>query len=238
MIHSQLISRAFAAAVIVSLSLAGCCRKKPAEGDSCCEPKPATQPATKPVAAPVKGVWRDLFDGKSLDGWAISDFGGQGEVKVKDGVLVLPMGALLTGVTYTKPVPTVNYEIQLEARKVDGTDFFVGLTFPYKDSHATLICGGWGGAVTGISSINGFDASQNETTKGITYEDKKWYQIKVRVEPNLIKAWLDNEEIVDLDTTDKKIDIRIDISESKPLGVANYQTTSHIRKFQIRELPE
>jgi hypothetical protein len=37
----------------------------------------------------------------------------------------------------------------------------------------TFICGGWGGAVVGISSIDGQDASMNETTKYIKFEDDR-----------------------------------------------------------------
>ena len=37
------------------------------------------------------------------------------------------------------PLPKVDYEIELDAMKVNGSDFFVGLTFPYKESHASII---------------------------------------------------------------------------------------------------
>jgi hypothetical protein len=110
--------------------------------------------------------WQPLFDGKTLAGWTPTKFGGGGEIEVKDGTLILNQG-ILTGVNYTNPVPTVDYEVAFEARRTMGQDFFCGLTFPVRDSHATLVVGGWGGAVVGISSLNNQDASQNVTPPSI-----------------------------------------------------------------------
>src|SRR3954463_5830579 len=94
-----------------------------------------------------KEGWKDLFDGKTLTGWKQTGFTGD-DTTVEDGKIVIPMTDRLLGITYTgDAVPKVNYEVELEARRVDGSDFFVGLTFPVADSHASLILGGWGGAV-------------------------------------------------------------------------------------------
>ena len=48
----------------------------------------------------------------------------------------------MTGVTWTRDFPKSNYEIRLEAMRVEGSDFFCGLTFPYQKAHATLVLGG------------------------------------------------------------------------------------------------
>ena len=88
-----------------------------------------------------------LFDGENLDNWSVTDYAGHGEVKLDgNGSVSLEFGIALTGIHWTgKPVPRVNYEIQWEALKEMGTDFFGSLTFPFKQNHATLILGGWGG---------------------------------------------------------------------------------------------
>ena len=44
-----------------------------------------------------------------------------------------------------------------------GGDFFATLTFPVDDSFCTFVTGGWGGDIVGLSSIDGWDASDNET---------------------------------------------------------------------------
>ena len=92
--------------------------------------------------------------------------------------------------------------------KIEGDDFFCGLTFPVKDTHCSLIVGGWGGGVVGLSSIDGMDASENDTTKYLKFEKNKWYKIKVEVRPDRIKAWVDEDKMVDAETTDHKIDLR------------------------------
>jgi hypothetical protein len=71
-----------------------------------------------------------MFDGRNLGQWKITDFGGQGNVHVKDESIMLATGDNLTGVTWAGPVLRMNYEINLDAMRVDGDDFFCGLTFP------------------------------------------------------------------------------------------------------------
>ena len=44
------------------------------------------------------GEWQILFDGKTLEGWKVTDFAGRGEVNVENGRLMLHSGVMLTGV--------------------------------------------------------------------------------------------------------------------------------------------
>ncbi|HXG47947.1 MAG TPA: family 16 glycoside hydrolase, partial [Methylomirabilota bacterium] len=134
-----------------------------------------------------KGEWTSLFDGRTLRGWVVSDYAGTGLVKVEDGALVLEQG-VMTGVTWTNELPRMNYEISLEAMRVQGSDFFCGLTFPVGEDPCSLIVGGWGGGVVGLSSLDGQDAANNDTTKYLSFETKRWYAIRVRVEPHRIQA--------------------------------------------------
>ena len=179
---------------------------------------PATGPATAPSATAAN--WRSLFDGKTLAGWKPADFAGQGEPAVEDGKLMLPSGVALTGVTYAggADLPTTNYEIALEAQRVDGADFFCGLTFPVGDSYASLIIGGWGGSLCGISSLDDEDAAHNETHTNRRFKTGQWYRIRLRVLPERLVAWVDDDKIIDVNTKGKKISLRQDIDASKPLG--------------------
>ncbi len=192
--------------------------------------------ATPP--APVAGEgWKPLFNGRTLDGWRVTEFPEHGAIRCQSGMIVLNGGATLTGLTWTNAVPNVDYEIALEAMRVDGSDFFCGLTFPVKDSHCTLILGGWGGEVTGISSINGDDASDNQTTKAIEYDMARWYRVRLRVAESRIEAWFDGQKIVDLDTTGLKIAMRPgDIEMSEPLGIATWKTTGAVREIKLRKV--
>ena len=191
-------------------------------------------PASQPAPAVKERV---LFDGTSLKGWAITDFAGKGDVRIEKGLLVLDAG-YVTGVHWTNGVPKTNYELSLEARRVVGNDFFCGLTFPIANTNVTLIVGGWGGGVVGISSIDGNDASSNETTKFMAFERERWYAIRVRVTPAKLEAWLDKEKIVDVETKGKTFGLRSGpIEESVPLGIATYETAAHIRNVVLKELP-
>ncbi len=182
--------------------------------------------------------WKPLFDGKSLDGWKITNFGGEGEVTVEDDRILMEFGSSLTGITYEGKFPKTNYEISLEAMRVDGNDFFCGLTFPVADSHCSFIPGGWGGAVIGLSSIDGRDASENETTQYKRFESGQWYKIRVQVTPEHIQVWMDDKLIVDQDIVGRKITTRNEVNLSKPLGISCYETRAALRKLQYRELPQ
>jgi hypothetical protein len=189
------------------------------------------------LVAADKPEWKPLFDGKTLDGWKQAGYGGESEASVENGVLVIPMGERLSGITYTGgEVPKVNYEIDLEARRTSGTDFFVGLTFPMNDAHASLILGGWGGSVCGISSFDGEDANDNETRKVMRFKKDQWYKVRLRVEPKRIQVWVDDQPLIDADPKGRKVDIRPEIELSKPLGLATFATTAEIKGVRLREL--
>lgn len=183
-----------------------------------------------------KEKWLPLFDGKTLDGWKITQFGGQGEVDVEDGKLVIESGTPMSGITFTREFPKQDFEIRLEAMRMEGTDFFCGLTFPVRDSHASFIVGGWAGSVVGISNIDGQDAANNETTKVIAFKTNKWYKIRVLVTANVIKTWIDDELTVDQDIKERRISTRPEVDLSKPLGLSTYETKAAIRNFQYRKL--
>ena len=185
-----------------------------------------------------KSKWVSLFDGKTLKGWKVTKFGGEGDVHVRDGQLILEMGADMTGVTATQPVPRINYEVELDAMRVKGSDFFCGLTFPVKKDYCSLILGGWGGGVCGLSSINGFDASENSTTTYQTFKTGRWYHVRLRVTESHIQAWLDGEQIVNQEITDQKVSTRVEVELSKPFGFATWNTTGALKNIRLRKLSD
>jgi len=182
--------------------------------------------------------WQSLFDGKTLDGWKITDFGGEGEVKVVDGQIVMRMGQPLTGITWKdgNNLPKDNYEISLQAMKRKGEDFFCGLTFPVRDSHASFIIGGWAGTVVGLSSIDGQDASENETTQYERLDQSKWYTVRVRVADGKIECWLNEKQMVDVELAGKRINTRIEVDPNKPLGICCYNVESGLKDIKLRRL--
>ena len=182
-------------------------------------------------------AWRPLFDGKTLTNWQPTKFVGEGAVKVENGQIILEAGRSLTGITWIGPeLPTTNYEIALQAMRVEGSDFFAGVTFPVADSFCSLILGGWGGTVVGLSSINGMDASENETSQSVQFESGRWYSIRIRVTPAKIEAWLDERQIINQSLKGNKIGTRFEVEPSQPLGVASWQTKAALRDLRLRRL--
>lgn len=180
--------------------------------------------------------WVSLFDGATLGQWEQTSFGGEGPVRVRDGAIVLEMGDPLTGITWTGDALPPLFEIELEASRWAGSDFFCGLTFPVARTHCSLILGGWGGTTVGLSSLDGRDASENETTREMRFEDRRWYRVRVAVTGSHIRAWLDDQPIVEVATSGRRIGIRPEVDASRPLGIASYRTRAALRGLRFRHL--
>jgi hypothetical protein len=173
-----------------------------------------------------------------LKNWKITEFDGRGEVKTDSGVIILGKGNDMTGVTWTGPYPKMNFEISLDAKRMEGEDFFCGLTFPVNEKPCSLIVGGWGGTCVGISSIDFNDAYNNETARFITFDLNKWYHIRMRVTPGKLEAWIDDKQVVNCEIKDREIGIRSEVELSRPVGVATWRTTGGFRNFKIEEVKE
>jgi hypothetical protein len=220
--------------IVVGVAASACKSNQKSSGDHKSNVRAGT---TAPVAAANKYDWKSLFDGKSLGKWKVTDFAGHGDVVVKDGAIIMAHGnGDMTGITWSGEYPRTNYEISLEAQRVDGSDFFCGLTFPLNETNATLVLGGWGGSVTGISCLDYEDASRNETMRSMQFKNRQWYRVRLKVTNAKFEAWVDDEQIVDVTHKGRKVDIRIECSESRPLGIATWMTTGAVRNIRIREM--
>ena len=190
--------------------------------------------------APKAGETVRLFDGKTLAGWRVlkdGDFASHGKVLVKDGTIVLETGSLQTGIGWEGQVPRDNYEVTLEAMRTAGSDFFCGLTFPVGAEPCTLIIGGWGGSVVGLSNIDGSAAVENETTSGMSFESNRWYKIRLRVTTSRIDAWIDDKQVIDLERGEHKFTVWPQQDPAKPLGIATWSTGAALRDISLKRLP-
>jgi hypothetical protein len=173
------------------------------------------------------------FNGKMVKGWEVTNFGPQGPVYVSNGEIILGMGDGCTGITWKGEFPSHDYEVTLEAKRVEGNDFFCGMTFPAGIFPCTLIVGGWGGTTVGLSSINGLDASDNSTRMLMQFDKNRWYTIRLRVREKKIEAWIDAIKAVDFTIGDSKLSIRPEVELSKPFGIASWNTTAAIRNIRV-----
>ncbi len=227
-------------ALIVVVLLAMLCPLAGCKCDMCQESNLKQQNQEQAqLPEPVSLITADLKNFKPIQ------FGGEGEVRVEDGVLNLDMGTM-TGVVYTGNIGELlgedleNYEITLDAMRVEGIDIFLGLTFPVgKVGHVSLVLGGWAGVVNGISNLDNFNASENKTTtyKENGYEPKQWYKVRVRVTTDKIECWLDDQQIVNVNRADyKTYDTHGMVTDSKPLGLFTYETWGAYRDLKVRRL--
>ena len=181
-------------------------------------------------------AWKKLFDGKTLKGWKSSQFGGEGNVQVRDGVIVMEMGSMMTGITWTGKPLRNNYELALEGIRLDGSDFFCTTTFPVGDEYCSLVVGGWGGILVGLSNVDRFDASENQTTTTYDFDDKKWYRVRVRVTDAAIEAWIDDNRVVNQPRKGHTFGIRDEVDLCRPLGICTWCTKGAVRNIRLREL--
>ncbi|MCX7888000.1 MAG: DUF1080 domain-containing protein, partial [Verrucomicrobiae bacterium] len=179
-----------------------------------------------------------LFDGKTLGKWKIADFFGKpAKIGVVNGELHIGKGNPMAGIVWDgEPPARINYEIELEAKRTEGDDFFCGLTFPIGKSPCTLICGGWGGTVVGLSSIDGYDASENPTSTSMTFKNNHWYRIRLRVTEKKIEAWIDDDQVIDFEVGEHRFSVRMEVEPCIPLGFATWNTGAAYRNIKLRKL--
>ena len=184
-------------------------------------------------------AWHDLFDGRSLAGWRVPD-GASGAVEVEDGRLVLRAGQPMTLLTLkadaASAFPRDGYEVELFAARTAGTDFFVGLTFPVGDDELTLVLGGWGGSLCGLSCLDGLDAASNETKVFRRFTRSRDVRVHLRVAKGRVTASVDGEPIVDTHVEGRRCSLRTEVASCAPLGLATYQTEARIAAVRWRKI--
>ena len=189
-------------------------------------------------ALAAEAPWIPLFDGQSLKGWKETPFTGRGVVRVAGGELLLDPGQPMTGVTAVQRFPAVNYELRFEGQRRRGNDFFATVTFPVGERFCTFVTGGWGGDIIGLSNIDGGNASENETRAYFNFENNRWYRFRLHVTAGRIRAWIDDQRVIDLDIAGREVSLRP--GETKlmaPLGFASFATVGAIRNASYRSIP-
>ncbi|HJZ99342.1 MAG TPA: DUF1080 domain-containing protein [Candidatus Solibacter sp.] len=181
--------------------------------------------------------WTPIFDGKTLKGWKETPFTGKGSVKVEDGAIILGAGSPMTGINWDGEFPKANYEIRMEAARLQGNDFFAGITFPVFHTFCSWINGGWNGEVVGLSSLDGYDASENETSQRVKFEKGRWYKLRLQVTAERIAAWIDDQLTFEFAVGSREVGLRAgEIELSKPFGIAAYRTQAGVRRIEYRVL--
>lgn len=153
-----------------------------------------------------------------------TEFGGEGLARIEGNALVLDSGVPLSGVTWLGELPRTPYVLEAEFTKRFGSDFPCALTFPVRDAHLTLVLGGWGGTVCGLSSLDGLDAARNDTRFIRDFPAGHRTRVRLEVDDTLVVLTLDGEEVLRTSLTGRELGLRPEMLPSRPLGVAAFAT--------------
>jgi len=202
-------------------------------------PRPEPLASLAPWAELLPGERRPMFDGTTLAGWRVigeEDFPGRGPVRVEDGEIVIGVGSPFTGIAWERGFPIEGFEIELSARRTYGNDIFCGLTVPVGQEHVTLVLGGWGNCLVGLSCVNGFNASENQTTRAMAFENDRWYRVALRVDAERIRASVDGAQIVDLERGDNVFSVYRQLLPCRPVGFFTWRTEGRLRDIAVTRL--
>lgn len=182
--------------------------------------------------------WKPLLVKDLQEKWNHTNFGGEGKIEWKENEVQMDFGFPLTGLNFTGEFPKEGFEIEMEANRLDGSDFLCGLTFPVGKGFCSYIGGGWGGTLVGLSCVDYNDAANNSTTQFFDFENKKWYKFRVRVDAKKITCWIDDKEIIQQERDGHEFQVRSEVNASRPLGIAAYQSKVLVRNLRYRVLDE
>ena len=98
----------------------------------------------------------------------------------------------------------------------------------------SLVMGGWGGTLVGVSSIDEHDASDNDTCTFQDFKNGQWYRLRIRVIDARIDCWIDGKQVVRQERKGHKFETRSECDLCKPLGISTWVTTGAVRNIRLR----
>jgi hypothetical protein len=135
----------------------------------------------------------------------------------------------------------MSYEVKVEALRKEGSDFLIALTLPVESNACTVVIGGWGGGLCGISSVDFMDASENGFSSGIALTNNVWYTLRVRVTPGLLEVALNDTLYTAKVPFEKSSRFSLrsgsDIDKTLPFGLATFETHALWRNLTVTTPP-
>jgi len=225
------------------LALTGCVTRPKALDPSALVPADqTTAPEPQPPAKDKPTVdheWTQLFDGTTLDGWkkpSESEFEPTGAVSVSDSTLRFESGTPYTALQWDGEFPGESFEVEIAAKRTEGCDIFCGLLVPVGESHISVILGGWGDTIVGVSCVDHLYASDNETARVMSFENDKWYDVRVRVTKERVVAWIDESKVIDLERKGRVLTPYPGLEALAPFALFTWQTEAAFRDVWARRL--
>jgi hypothetical protein len=121
-----------------------------------------------------------------------------GTLEINDGILQHKAGEKAPLAICKYVIPSDHYTIHCTARKDSGPEGFI-IVFNYVDTqhYCQLNFGTNGNTQHAIEQISGDSRTQTTVRTG-SVETGKWYDVKLTVAGDNVKAWLDNEIVFDI----------------------------------------
>jgi len=190
------------------------------------------------------GPWESLFDGKTLSGWrAVEEFGlfeGRpviaGKVRTQDGMIILERGGPGTGIARAGEFPVTDYEVRFEAQRAAGKGDFCSLMFPVGASYCEWLIAAHLNTVVALDVVDGRRGHSNITTKHASFENDRWYDVRLRVASGRIEGWIDGRQYIDLETAGHRLATSGTVLPMRPFGVRSWDATGWLRNIRLRRL--
>ena len=177
--------------------------------------------AVPAISAHADGPWKSLFDGKSLDGWAVKS--GFATYKIEDGGVIVGTTAEGSPNTFlTTEAQYGDFELEFEVKVDNGLNSGVQIRSLLKDVDKKNSYGGrlYGpqveieagpgqagfiyGEATGRGWLSPEPKSKDKTVNQHEYfKNNEWNQYRVIAKGANIKVWINGHQICDL--TDEEI---------------------------------
>ncbi len=190
--------------------------------------------ASRDLTGNPPGLWVGIFDGNTLDGWEQEEFNIRGAVQVKDESLQFKAGTSFSALLWTGKFPTEDYEFEVSAMRLSGNDIFCGILFPVGTDYVSMVLGGWNNSVVGLSCIDDLFANENETARGMSFDNNRWYHVALRVTEERIVAWIDDKQVIDQERKGHRISPYPGLEMFAPFGIFTYRTGAAMRDLRIR----
>jgi len=186
-----------------------------------------------------RGEWIKLFNGKTLDGWTPLEktkYDMDSGSTVTNGTILLKRGVPYSAIIINDKFPKSNYEVRLRAMRLSNDDIFCGILFPVKTTYCSAVFGGWGNWIVGISCVDGLYADENNAGDTMHFDNNVWYEIRLRVTDEYIKAWVNNKEVISQELKGHYISPYPGLEMFAPFGIFTYDTAAAYDRIEFRRL--
>ena len=157
-------------------------------------------------------------------------------MKITKNSIKLKEGFPYSLAQWTNSFPVNNYEVKLKARRDDGYDIFCGILFPVGSSHCTMVLGGWSDTIVGLSCVDDMPAADNESAVILSFDNERWYNVRLKVTTKKIQAWIDDKLTIDQQRINRKFEPYPGLEDYAPFAFFTYSSSASISDISVTRI--